>query len=373
MPKKTSTPERTLVEKNVADPQGIANAREVAERVGVSVMTVSRALRGLSNVSPATREKIIAAAREIGYYPSLAARTLRTGRVQVVGFVSSGYDSLRGEYNSDMLAGLDSIMVERDYLVLLILAKSLEDMIPRMEQVTQEGRVGGLVVLGSTLKQEQIDSLGRINFPMVVLNYSDERPIPAGISTVSYDNAGGMLQVVRHLAALGHTKIAYVGGDYFDHDAEDREEGFRRAMKELDLPIVENWIRAGSFARALESGSEACDYLLAEGSKGPTAIACASDKIAAGVLMSCRRAGVSVPDDLSVTGFDDEVHSSFQVPPLTTILHSGWEIGRMAGQILLDHLHPESEDEKPEATRRRIPVKLVVRNSTALSAQSKRR
>lgn len=356
------------------DQLGAGGAREVAERTGVSVMTVSRALRGLPNVSQATKEKIHAAARELGYYPSLAARSLRTGKVQVVGFVASGYDSLRGEFNSDMLAGLDSIMVEQDYHVLLVLSQTLAGVAQRIEQVTQEGRVGGLVVLGSTLGAEQVQALGRLTMPVVILNYSDERPVPEGISTVCYDNAGGMELAVRHLAALGHKHIAYIGGNRDDHDAEDRESGFRRAMANLSLPVNENWIRPGSFALALETGSAGGDFLLAEGAKGPTAIACASDKIAAGVLLSARRAGRAVPEELSVIGFDDEIHSSFQVPPLTTVVHLGWEIGRLAGQILLDKLQNKSPDgEAKLATRHRISVKLAVRSSTAPPPSAKRK
>lgn len=346
-------------------PNAHGNARVVAERAGVSAMTVSRALRGMPNVSPATRAKILAVAEELGYSPSLTARSLRTGKVQVVGLVSPGPDSLRGAYNSDMLAGLDSVMFDDEYHVLLVLAPNLQQLVPRTERVTRENRVGGVVVLGSLLRDEDVQALGRLSVPVVLLNYSDRRPVPPQMSSVCYDNEGGMEQVVRHLAALGHRRIAYIGGSAHDHDAEDREIGFQRAMKELGLELPKKWVRPGDFARAVEVGRLEADYLLAEGPKGPTAIACASDNIAAGVLMTARRAGRSVPESLSVTGFDDELHSIFQVPPLTTVVHGGWELGRYAGQLILRQLtNPEAKSE-----RVRLPLYLRVRETTAPPAK----
>jgi DNA-binding LacI/PurR family transcriptional regulator len=337
------------------------NAQEVAKRTGVSVMTVSRVLRGLPNVSAATRERVLAATRELGYAPSLAARSLRTGKVQVVGLAAPGRDALRGAFNSDLLSGLDFVMVEAGYHVLLVLSSDLEQLVPRTDQVTREGRVGGLVVLASTLRQQDIDALARLAVPVVLLNYSDARPVPANLSTVCYDNAGGMELVVRHLAALGHREIAYIGGSAGDHDAEDREEGFRRAMENLGLKVRPKWMRPGDFSKAVETGCEQADYLLAEGVRGPTAIACASDNIAAGVLLSARRAGRDVPGTLSVIGFDDELHSSFQVPPLTTVVHTGWELGKLAGELIIQRL----SDPSLPPMRPRLPVTLHVRDTTA--------
>ncbi|MDX2176410.1 MAG: LacI family DNA-binding transcriptional regulator [Candidatus Sumerlaeia bacterium] len=337
-----------------------ASARLVANRAGVSVMTVSRALRGMPNVSAATRARILAAAEELGYSPSLTARSLRTGKVQVVGLVSPGADALRGGFNSDMLAGLDSAMFEDEYHVLLVLAPSLEQLVPRTIQVTRENRVGGLVVLGSILRTVDLEALGRLPIPVVLLNYSDQRDIPSGVSTVCYDNSSGMGHVVRHLVALGHRRIAYIGGSIGDHDAEEREEGFRVAMAELNLEVPAKWIRQGDFARAVEVGSLEADYLLAEGANGPTAIACASDNTAAGVMMAARRAGRDIPAKLSVTGFDDELHSSFSKPPLTTAIHPGYELGRLAGDLILRRL----KDNSTQAERLRLPISLRVRDST---------
>lgn len=348
-------------EKESASSRDTGTADEVARRAGVSVMTVSRALRGMPNVSPTTRERILAIARELDYQPSLAARSLRTGKVDVVGFATWSHDSLRGAYHSETLAGMDSILAREGYSVLLAVPRTPEELVENAQRLVREGRVGALVFQASRMKPADVAAIRDLKVPSVLINY--HRPTASagrGISFMAYDNDGGIEQAVRHLVALGHRRIAYIGGTPDDLDAIEREKGFVKAAKAVGVTCPPEWIRPGDFGRAVESGRTQCDFLLSEGKRGPTAIVCASDEIAAGVLVGARAAGKEVPRDLSVVGFDNEAASALFVPPLTTLNHSGWDIGIAAGEEILRRLR----DPKARPTTAEMPVSLVVREST---------
>lgn len=342
-------------------PAGAISAEEVARRAGVSVMTVSRALRGTPGVSPKTRDRVLQIAAELGYQPSLAARSLRTGKSETIGFMIWSHAALRGNYHSESLAGLDSIVSEQGYNVLLTVPPKGQRTAEYARRLVQERRIGSLVLQGARLSPKDFSELEEVDAPKVFINYTGKLSKPAASTCcVGYDNANGMEQAVRHLAALGHERIAYIGGTPNDRDAIEREAGFRAAMRKLKLKVVEDWIRPGDFAQGLDSGQAQGDYLIAEGARGPTAIVCASDAIAYGVLSSARRSGLALPEHLSIVGFDDDVASGHVIPPLTTLAHSGWELGRRAGSELLRQIAGQG----PTAGVVVLQARLVVRGST---------
>jgi LacI family transcriptional regulator len=339
-----------------------ARGEEVAKRAGVSVMTVSRALRGHPNVSPKTRERVLAIANELGYQPSTTARALRTGKVDVIGFATWSHDSLRGSYHSETLAGIDSVLARALYSVLLAIPPSPEKMVDNTLRLVKEGRLGAVVFQATHLQPNDLKELEELRVPCLLLNYHrTNRRGARRISFIAYDNQGGVEQAVRHLVALGHRRIAYIGGSEEDLDAVERQKGFVRAMKAVGLNVSNDWIRAGDFTYGIDTGRMNADYLFSLGAKGPTGIICASDEIAAGVLLSARKAGKHVPSQLSVVGFDNVAYSAMMVPPLTTLNHGGWEIGIRAGEEILRRLR--DSESKPLSLE--IPVSLVVRESTA--------
>lgn len=339
-------------------PKNGSTAQEVARRAGVSVMTVSRALRGSDDVAPRTRERVLAIASELGYQPNSAARSLRTGTVQTVGFITWSHHALRGSYHSETLAGLNSVMESEGHSLLIAIPSKFNELTTKARQTISMGQAAGLVIQGTFIDQPQIDEVAHLNAPAVLMNYSGNCE---GASCVGYDNEGGVEQAVRHLVTLGHRRIAYIGGTEEDQDAKGRERGFRQAMQRLGLPLNEEWMRPGHFAHAVESGSTQADHLLAEGESGPTAIVCAADNIAIGVIESARRSGRRVPEDISVVGFDNMDFSAHLVPPLTSVDHSGWDLGVRVGEELLRLMR------NGEAEPRRVvlPTRLVIRDSTA--------
>ncbi|MEQ8818907.1 MAG: LacI family DNA-binding transcriptional regulator [Sumerlaeia bacterium] len=345
------------------------SAEEVARLAGVSVMTVSRALRGTSGVSLKTRDRIVRIASDLGYQPSLAARSLRTGRIETIGFLIWSHDALRGGYHSESLAGIDSVASEQGYNVLLTVAPPNVSMGDYARRLIHERRVGSLVLQGSRLSPQDLKDLAEVQTPKVFINYTGKLATNAqGACCVGFDNHDGIEQAVRHLVALGHERIAYIGGTPTDRDAIEREEGFRAAMMKLKLAVNPDWIRPGDFAHAIEAGQAQGDYLIAEGSGGPTAIVCAADSIAYGVLTSARRAELDLPRQLSVVGFDDDLAAAHVVPPLTTLNHSGWDLGQRAGKELLRQIAGEATGNQTVV----LKTRLVVRNSTASPAEPRR-
>ena len=345
-----------------------ASARTVADKAGVSVMTVSRALRDRPGVSEKTRKLVRKIADEIGYRPQLAARALRTGIVETVGFLIWSQDALRGQYHSESLAGMDSVVSESGYNMLLAVPPAGTGMGKYAQRLISEGRVGALVIQGARLTARELEAIPDLNAPTILINYHfPESKSPLPCSCVGFDNYEGIEQAVRHLAALGHKRIAYIGGTPEDQDAIERESAFRQVMKSLGLPLKSSWIRPGHFAESTQAGQAQADYLLAEGKNRPTAVVCASDGIAYGVLTSMRRAGGHVPEGLSVVGFDNQEASEHVVPPLTTLDHDGWQLGRRAGEELLRRIN------NPEEGPRRLTLttQLIVRDSTAPPPGSK--
>ncbi|MCB2156057.1 LacI family transcriptional regulator [bacterium] len=338
------------------------SADEVARLAGVSVMTVSRALRGTAGVSPKTRDRIVQIATEIGYQPSQAARSLRTGKIETIGFLIWSHDALRGTYHSDSLAGIDHVVSDQGYNVLLTVPPKHVRTADYARRLVHERRVGSLVLQGARLSPQDLKELEAVEAPKVFINYTGKLSARKHrASCIGFDNADGLEQAVRHLVALGHERIAYIGGTPGDRDAIEREAGYRSAMKKLKLRVNEDWVRPGHFSHALDAGQSQGDYLIAEGGAGPTAIVCASDEIAYGVLSSARRAGLELPRQLSVVGFDDDVASGYVIPPLTTLAHSGWELGQRAGEELMRQITGDDPQEEVVI----LKTRLVVRSSTA--------
>jgi DNA-binding LacI/PurR family transcriptional regulator len=172
---------------------------------------------------------------------------------------------------------------------------------------------------------------------------------------------------VRHLHAIGHQRIAYLGGTPGWLDSEERLAGFRNAMSELGLPVVENWVRACSFALAHDTGREAVSAVLASGRQAPTAFVCASDEIAAGVYAAATRWGKRIPEDFSVVGFDDNQWCQFMNPSLTTVRHSGFDLGVRVGQLALKLVGQSRLTVHDDV----LETSLVVRGSTAPPSPAK--
>ena len=326
-----------------------ATIHDVAARAGVSVATVSRVLNRKEIVREETSNQVLAAAKSLRYIPNVAARSLSIRRSQTVGIV---LPEVHGEFFSEVIRGID-VAARKDRYHILVSGSHSD--VGEMGEVLEamHGRVDGLVVMAPDVAIDSLREQLPRDLPMVLLNSSDERH-----AAITIDNYGGARTMMRHLTDLGHTRIAFITGPAANADARERLRGYRTAMRGLERLEL-----AGDFTE--EAGHEAIKQLLGRESM-PTAIFAANDSMAVGALSALRDAGVDVPGQVTVVGFDDIPIARFVNPPLTTIHVDISELGRRAFAVLLELLaHPKSR-----VQRERIATSLIVRKSSATQGET---
>ena len=342
-----------------------ASIVDVARLAGVSVATVSRALRGLPNVSATTRERVLSAAGELEYTASPLAAALVTGRTHSVGVIATERDR---QFFTAAVRGIDDALRERGYDLVVYLVP--ED-VPRREQFfagpPMRRRVDALVLAGLRLTGAELAALRQLQLPLAGVGAALD-----GVHTERIDDEAAARFAVQHLIDLGHTRIALIGSapdklDSEDDDTESRSaahtRGFQAALAAAGLKTVA--LLPGG--RNAADGSAAMTELLA-GAGRPTAVFCQSDELAFGALVTLWRAGVRCPESISVLGFGDhELASGFG---LTTIAQPTSEQGAAAVQWLaagLDRYRPAADADQPPTAGSDVlhPVRLVLRGTTA--------
>jgi LacI family transcriptional regulator len=350
------TPKSTSKSKSRSDAKGSVTIRDVARKASVSVATVSRVLNGKGPVHADTERRIREAARRLRYVPHGGARSLITRRTQTIGVL---LPDLYGEFFSELIRGIDAGARRAGFHLLVSGSHGDRKEIEAMARAMR-GRVDGLVVLVPDVRQPALRRNLPDHFPVIVLN----SPAEAGeFDSVRVDNFGGATAVVAHLASLGHRRIAFVGGPAGNHDATERLRGYRKALRTAGLPPSKDLEIPGDFRE--EAGYDACVRLLALGPV-PTAVFAANDSMAVGLLYACREAGVSVPEQLAIAGFDDIPIARFITPPLTTVRVPIADLGTLAAETLLERIAPRSS---ARAARRAVllPATLIVRASCGAS------
>jgi LacI family transcriptional regulator len=297
---------------------------DVAERAGVSVATVSRVFNDKGPIREATYQRVLAVAERMRYVPHAAARSLSTRKTSTIGVV---LPELHGEFFSEVIRGID--VSARSLGLHLIVSGSHSDR-EEMSAVLRavRGRVDGLIVMSpdldaTTLLRDLPDYV-----PVVVLNALVE-----GRPSITIDNAGGARAVVRHLAALGHRRIAFVGGPANNGDAAQRRRGYRAGVRAAGADSDSELELSGNFTE--DSGYEAAKGIAGR-SQRPTAMFAANDAMAIGALSAFNEAGIRVPDDIALVGFDDIPIARFLSPPLTSVKVPIADLGRRSLDLLLD-------------------------------------
>lgn len=325
-------------------------------------MTVSRVFSNPGAVTAETRERVLVVAAEVGYESNQAARALRTGQSNAVGLLMASHMSLRGSFHSEFLAAFESLASRRGMEVIISASNSEEPLWKRAQHLVASRTCGGLVVRYDILSAREVAELSKVDAPLVLANYHREIPLKKmGLHSVGFDNKEGTRSAVRHLVSLGHTRIAYLGGTPGWMDSVDREDGFRTGMSEVGLQVEEPWIESCDFSDGYNTAFERTAQIMSRKVAGPTALVCASDEIAAGAMACLRRWGKMIPDDVSVTGFDDNPWCAYLSTPLTTIRHSGWVLGETVGGVLLDMMKGERPIPAQEVV---LELQLIVRDST---------
>ena len=334
---------------------------EVAMRAGVSTATVSRALSGKSSVSDATRERVLAAARDLGYVVSSNASGLATGRTKNVGVV---IPFLTRWFYSTAIEGAETALLHRGYdLTLYNLGGGPDDRRSVFEHFLLRKRVDAVIAISLELTPNEVSRLLAMNTPIVGIG----GPLP-GVRTLSIDDVAVARRATDYLLGLGHRSIAHIAGDQASerdfHLPTNRRVGFDAALSAAGIHPDPTLIVTADFT--IEGGHNAALHLLTRSAR-PTAIFAASDEMAIGTILAARELGLRVPEDVSVMGIDDHELAAFF--GLTTIAQYPAEQGRRAVEILMEELHPGGGG----VGDLNIPlrVELIVRSSTAPPSNSR--
>ena len=330
--------------------------KDIAKRAGVSHSTVSRALRVNRLVSNETARRIHDIAQEMGYRPSAVARSLKTNRTQVLGVIVS---SISDPFFGEILNGIEASAQAGGYS--LFIAASQHDPIKERQivQTMMEQRTDGVIICSSSFSPEHGRQLLSYGFPVVVVNHQGSESFNYSIY---HDDIDGSSQITRHLISLGHKRIAYLGNSQSGRTTQDRLRGFLDAMAEAHLEVPENYVHHVEGSEPV-LGAESVQYF-AKLTPRPTAIICFNDMLAIGVLKGCEQSGLRVPEDISVTGFDNITYSAFTTPSLTTFDQPKFSIGQEAAQLLLDLLQAEDGIIPDMPNVKVLKGKLLVRGST---------
>jgi DNA-binding LacI/PurR family transcriptional regulator len=348
----------------VANASKPATIREGAARAGVSTATVSRALRGGASVDPATRKRVEKAARDLRYRPSGVARSLKLRATQTLGLIVT---DIQNPYFPQIVRAVEDVARVRDYSVILADGRRDADREIQSLELLAERQVDGLLIASSALTERHHRWIKERPCPVVIINSSSAAvDVPAVLSD---NDAGGRL-VAAHLLELGHRKIAYIGAAESDNVAvNERLEGMRSLLDE-DERATEP-LRTVFGTAGVDGGERSAREAL-EQAPEVTALACYNDLTAVGALRGVRSAGLRVPEDVTVVGFDDIELAPYVEPSLTTVRQATDEMGRWAVNKLLDLVvAPVEDDEAVEAAvdadramPERIPVELIVRRSS---------
>lgn len=339
---------------------------DVARAAGVSITTVSRALNGQPQVSAATRERVLAACRDLGFRAGAPGRRGRgSPRTPLVGVVLS---DIANPWAAAVVRGIQSVVQSQGFSTVVASTDATDER--EMDALTafHERQVGGIVALpvGAPGGDQYLSRMARSGLPVVLVSrfLADEQ-----IDLVTSDLRGGAYDATHHLIQLGHRRIACVGmpaeAIHFDTGRLPHIPGSRRVRGYLDalrihgLAIDPELLVAGDFHR--EAGRAAARALFEHGDP-PTAIFAANDLVATGVFEAARETGRQIPDELSVVGFDNIPFADLLAPPLTTVAQQSEELGRIAALMLLDRMQHGGEQRRREIV---LQCQLVVRSSTA--------
>lgn len=329
--------------------------KTVAEHVGVSSMTVSNAFSRPDQLSATLREKILAAAAELGYAgPDPAARTLARGATGTVGILltDSLHQAFTDEFSATFLTAIAEELARGGLALTLLPPDGAGDIVP-----TRDVAMDGAIVYSCRLEADGLEHLRRRKLPMVQV----DQPFDAGTTSVNVEDRAGARAAAGHLIDLGHRSIALISvGSTDDEARSQRFGGWRDALDAAGItPVV---VHAAT--SSAESGAEAARPLLT-GPDRPTGLLCFSDAIAAGAVQVAQDHGISVPRDLSVVGFDDSPLATRIRPPLTTVRQDAAAKGRIAAATLITALARRRGGAEPEISHVMLPTELIVRESTA--------
>jgi DNA-binding LacI/PurR family transcriptional regulator len=335
----------------------MSSIRDVARAAGVSTATVSHVINNTRYVSAEVRARVLAAVERCGYIPNANARSLASGRSRTLGLVVS---DISNPFFPELVKAIETAGFEHGYDI--VLSNTNYDPARTSQYVRRfiERKAAGVVLMTSELDRSLIAELARREVSVVFLDLGEPGP---HMSNLKLDYSTGIDEAIRHLVSLGHRRIAFIGGPPRLPSAALRLAAFRASLSRY-LPDAAELIYEGDFK--LEGGARAAAEMLAAAER-PTAVLAANDMTALGAMNEFRSAGLAIPGDVSVVGFDDIAFASLCEPKLTTVCVPRETLGRRAVEALIATLsHPEQRGEEVS-----IETHLVIRASTGVARASR--
>ncbi|BAS26051.1 LacI family DNA-binding transcriptional regulator [Limnochorda pilosa] len=326
--------------------------QDVAKIAGVSASTVSRVLNGSPLVREATRKQVEEAVRRLRYAPHPVARGLRLRSGHLLGLIVS---DLSFPFFGEVMKGIHAAAAARGYGVLLANSDARPDReLELLEEMRRRGCDASLLITGD-YRPEHAVFVRRSRVPVVL---ASAHVADAEVPCVGVDNAGAAFEMMRHLLELGHRRIGIIRGSLADPvTSGERLKGCRLALQGADLAWDETLVEEGDFS--IRGGREAMERLLKRGAP-PSALFAFSDEMALGALQALHRAGLRVPEDVALAGFDDLALAEGVEPPLTTIAQPRFQMGWVSAELAMDL----AEGRPVGMVKRVLPHRLVVRRSS---------
>ena len=333
--------------------------REIAKLAGVSSATVSRVINGSSLVRPETVERVRKVIDEVKFFPNNSATTLKYGRSGTYGLI---IPDITNPFFPEFIKSFEGIVVGNDQEMLMATTDFHSG---RMQQSIRRmliRKVDGVALLASEIETEPFEDLIHNRVPLVTM---DRGHIGNGLSDVAINNKSGMDQALQHLKDLRHKKIGYIGGFAGLTISDHRVDAFIRALKRVDIVPRPEFIKVGNYR--ITGGMTAMTELLSLEDR-PTAVLAANDLTAIGGMRAAMKMGFTIPDDLSIIGFDDIDMSDIVHPPLTTLRLPRYELAK----VFFDALEHLKSGPHVHGEQYSVKTSLIVRESTGLAPKQQR-
>ncbi len=337
--------------------------KDLARAAGVSHTTVSRALHDHPAISAETIARVKELAVSMGYVPSATARGLKTRRTRALGVIVSNVDD---PFWGEVMYGVDDVLHPAGYSFFVAATHRDKQREREIVQLMVQRGVDGVILLAPQFSSEQSQRLRAYGLPMAIVNNE-------GAGEYQYliynDDVYGIRLITRHLLDLGHCKIAFLGNKLGGRTDSERKRGFRAELEATGTTIRSEYMYQAASGLP-DGGYEGGQYFLSLPER-PSAIVCYNDYLAVGVYKALVQAGLRIPQDISVTGFDDITIAGYLNPPLTTLHQFKYELGVGAAKMMLEILEQSPDTSEPPLSPKKVSLKgeLVVRQSTATPQQ----
>ena len=328
---------------------------DIAKKAGVSPSTVSRALQDHPRIGIKTKTRVQKLANEMGYVPSAAARSLSTNRSRVLGVI---VHRLEDPYLTEVLKGIEDTLQSSGYSLFLAATQRIPDRERETMRAMSERRVDGVIISSSHIGMKRLRQLDLYGIPSVLIN--NQEIFEPDTYSVYNDELFAMDKVMQHLTDLGHKKIAYLGSSSAGRTNSKRQQGYEAGLQQAELPVRQEYIFNCTNSQS-QAGAQGMQHLLSLDELA-TAVVCYNDMMAIGAIQTIHQAGLSVPDDISVIGFDNIDLAAYITPPLTTFHQPRYELGQQAAKMMLHTLNEGATSAQPHVSILR--GELVVRQST---------